>query len=180
MSPEELFTKAFAHAYLAQAAQIHRRAQRTSIALVQEIPVNGYGIADLLAIAWDGLPKETFPSVKAFATVAKPTCRAFEMKLSNWQKALSQASRYRNFAHQAIVVLPPNACNNAIKVIDTFILVRVGLWSFDPETNRIHAHFTPRRHHPRSVHYCLQSIEKAAKAPRSVLPIRETGEFHRA
>lgn len=151
-----------------------------SIALVQEIPVNGYGITDLLAIVWAGLPKETFPSVSAFAAVAKPISRAFEMKLSNWQKALSQASRYRNFAHQAIVVLPPDVCDNAIKVLDTFKLVRVGLWSFDPETERIRTIFTPRHHRPRSLRYWLQSIEKAAKAPMSVLPIHETGESRRA
>ncbi|MEI6787696.1 MAG: hypothetical protein WCL49_04370 [bacterium] len=174
-SPEDRFTQAFARAYLAQKARIHKHSNKMSLALVQEIPVNGYGITDLLAIAWTSLPQETFPSVEAFAAVVKPTCRAFEMKLFNWQKALSQASRYRNFAHQAIVVLPPNACDNAINALDTFIRVRVGLWSFDPETGCIRTIFTPRCHRPRSSRYWLQSIEKASQTPRSVLPICEKG-----
>jgi hypothetical protein len=174
-SPEDRFTQAFARAYLVQKAQIHRHSKKMSFALVQEIPVNGYGITDLLAIAWAGLPKETFPTVNAFAAVAKPTCRAFEMKLSNWQKALSQASRYRNFSHQAIVVMPPDACDNAINALNTFIRVRVGLWSFDPETECIRTIFTPRCHRPRSSRYWLQSIEKASQTTRSVLPICERG-----
>jgi hypothetical protein len=170
-SPEEKFTRAFVRAYAAQAVSLHRRSAKTSLAFAMEIPVNGYGITDLLAIAWDGIPDETFPSALAFAKIVKPTCRAFEMKLANWQKALSQASRYRNFAHQPIVVLPPKACDNAMRALDTFKLVRVGLWSFDPKTRQIRAIFTPRVHKPRSERYWLQSIEKAASAPNSTLPI---------
>lgn len=174
LSDEDRFTASFARAYLKQNARLHGRSPKTTLALVQEIPVNGYGITDLLAVAWSQLPRETFPSAEAFVAVTKPTCRAFEMKLSNWQRALSQASRYNNFAHQAIVVLPPSVCVNALRVQETFKLIRVGLWSFDPKTGRIHAFFTPRSHTPRSTKYWLQSIAKAAKAPRSILPIRET------
>ena len=173
-SAEDLFAIAFARAYVGQAARLHARSPHTNLALVREIPVNGYGIADLLAVAWTRLDREVFPTAEAFARVAKPTCRAFEMKLANWQKALSQASRYRNFAHQAIVVLPPAACALAAEKMATFKLVRVGLWSFDPKTGKIHALFTPRRHRPRSPKYWFQSLEKMAKAARTVLPIRET------
>ncbi|MFH0908787.1 MAG: hypothetical protein V1929_08495 [bacterium] len=179
-SAEDRFSVAFARAYWAQAPEIHARSPHKTLALVREIPVNGYGIADLLAVAWTRLEHEYFPSAEAFAAVARPTCRAFEMKLSNWQKALSQASRYRNFAHQAIVVLPPDVCAHAMKAIDTFKLVRVGLWSFDPETTRIRILFTPRRHRPRSLKYWFQSLEKAAKASRPILPIRETDKSRRA
>ncbi len=172
ISPEDRFTRAFVRAYAEQAPTLHRRSPKTSLAFTLEIPVNGYGITDLLAIAWTGIEGETFPSALAFAKVAKPTCRAFEMKLSNWQKALAQASRYSNFAHQTIAVLPPKICDNAMRALDTFKLVQVGLWSFDPQSNQIRAIFTPRVHTPRSSRYWLQSIEKAAAAPNSALPIR--------
>ncbi|MFO7535920.1 MAG: hypothetical protein R6X19_09630 [Kiritimatiellia bacterium] len=175
LSAEERFTVSFAHAYLKQHILLHSRSPKTTLSLVQEIPVNGYGITDLLAVAWTRLPSEKFPSAEAFVAVAKPTCRAFEMKLNNWQKALSQASRYRNFAHQAIVVLPPNVCANALRVLGTFKSIRVGLWSFDPTTCQINSIFTPRPHAPRSTKYWLQSIQKASKAPRSILPIHEIG-----
>jgi hypothetical protein len=106
---EDRFTIAFMHAYLAQAEATHGEANSFQIAFAREIPVNGYGITDLLVVTWRVLPDESFPSGEAFAKVARPVCRAFEMKLFNWQKALSQASRYRYFAHQPIVVLPPDA-----------------------------------------------------------------------
>jgi len=171
-SPEDRFTKSFAQEYFNSREKIHRRSTKSSMSLVREIPVNGYGITDLLAISWNSLPKEIFPSAQSFAEVAKPTCRAFEMKLSNWQKALGQASRYRNFAHQSIVVLPPDIAASAIKSLKTFKLVGVGLWSFDHKTNHIMPIYTPRSHNPRSYRYWIQSIEKAAKAIKSTLPIR--------
>ncbi len=171
-TPEDRFTLAFAKAYQDTLVAIHRGSIKHTVALVREIPVNGYGITDLLAICWSGLPDEHFPDVRSFVEVAKPTCRAFEMKLTNWQKALSQASRYRNFSHQAVVVLPPATCRLAVRAIETFKLVRVGLWSFDPKSNRIQTFYTPRPHIPRSNRYWLESIEKAARSSRSTLPIR--------
>lgn len=175
-SSEDRFTIAFARAYQQQSHMLHARSTKTAMALVREIPVNGYGITDLLAVAWTSMPGEMFPTGEAFACVAKPTCRAFEMKLSHWQKALRQASRYRNFAHQPIVVLPPIACGNALRALDTFKRVQVGLWSFEPKTNRIIPYFTPEPHRPRSLKYWYQSLDKAAKAARSILPIRGTTE----
>jgi hypothetical protein len=70
--------------------------------------------------------------------------------------------------------MPPKACVNAMKALETLKLVQVGLWSFDPKSNQIRAIFTPRVHTPRSSRYWLQSIEKATTAPNSALPIRET------
>ncbi len=170
-SPESRFTLAFGKAYQRQFREIHARSNKDTLAIVREIPVNGYGITDMLAVSWQGIAGETFPSSDAFAVVARPTCRAFEMKLSHWQKALSQAFRYRNFAHQAIVVVPPSVAGNARPMLDTFKKLRVGLWSFDMDTMRIVPIYTPRPHIPLSNRYWLQSIEKAAKTPNTTLPI---------
>lgn len=173
VSSEARFTIAFAETYLQQFAKIHPRSKKTTLALVREIPVNGFGIADLLAVAWTEITGEVFSSAEAFAEVAQPTCRAFEMKLSHWQKAISQASRYRNFAHQAIVVVPPNVCNNACKMLETFKKLRVGIWSFNMDIRRIEALYTPRPQRPLSNRYWYQSLAKSAGAPKSALPIRE-------
>lgn len=158
---EDRFTIAFCKAYLEQANRIHARSRKTERCLVREIPVNGYGITDLLAIAWEPLPNERFNSVEAFIKVAKPTCRAFEMKLSNWRKAMQQASRYKNFAHQTIAVLPPRECEKALQYIETFRCISVGLWSFDIATSSIHCFFTSRPKMPSSMHRVAEAVSKA-------------------
>ncbi len=58
---EDRFTIAFMRAYLEQAKTIHSRSSKTTLAFAREIPVNGYGIADLHVVAWHALPRENFP-----------------------------------------------------------------------------------------------------------------------
>ncbi len=171
-TPESRYTIAFARAYQQQHLKIHSRSEKTQLAIVREIAVNGFGITDMLAVAWDELAGESFPTAEVFAEVARPTCRAFELKLSHWQKALYQAFRYRSFSHQAIVVVPQHVCNNAIKMLTTFRTLHVGLWSFDKERLLIKPVFTPRPQRPFSNIYWYKALSKAAKA-NSVLPIHE-------
>jgi len=103
---EDHFTIAFMRAYLEQVANIHKRSDKTTLAFAREIPVNGYGIADLHVVAWNALSGEKFPNTESFVKVARPCTRAFEFKLTDWRKARGQACRYRFFANQSIVVLP--------------------------------------------------------------------------
>ena len=168
---EDRFTIAFARAYLKQADSLHSGSPKTERFLVREVSVNGYGITDLLAIAWHPMPHEMFENTEAFVKVVKPTCRAFEMKLSNWRKAMQQASRYRNFAHQPIVVLPISEFDKAIHYIKTFKCIKVGLWGFDKITMRIIPYYTPRPRHPKSCRYYIESVKKASQSPKSTLPI---------
>ena len=158
-------------AYLEQAKVIHSRSCKTTLAFAREIPVNGYGIADLHVVAWDALPRETFPDTESFVRVARPCTRAFECKLVDWRKAMAQACRYRFFANQTFVVLPEKACSRALPYLDTFKKIKVGLWSFSPETGRITAHHTPRSLSAKSEKYYFQAIEKVAKASKRSLPI---------
>ncbi|MFW6151672.1 MAG: hypothetical protein ACOC6C_01730 [Verrucomicrobiota bacterium] len=168
---EDRFTIAFARAYFEQAPSIHHKAKRTQLALAREIPINGYGITDLLAVAWQEVPGEVFPNSEAFAEVVQPTVRAFEMKLDNWRKAIAQASRYKNFAHQAIAVVPKSIGPMATEYIETFRRIRVGLWLFDSGSGVIQPIYTPRPATPRSSRYRIESIHKAAQVAKSSLPI---------
>jgi len=168
---EDRFTIAFMRSYADQAAEIHCGSRKTSIAFAREIPVNGYGIADLHVVAWEALPQEQFPDVRSFAQVAKPCTRAFECKLSNWRQAMAQAGRYRFFANQSIVVLPDAVCMRALPFLTTFKAIKVGLWSFERSTGRITAHFTPRPASPKSGKYYLHAIHSVALASRQSLPI---------
>lgn len=167
---EDRFTIAFARAYLRDFSAIHRNSGKKPVATAREIPVNGYGIADLIVVcANPGQIQQD--SVTDFVEQARPSTRAFECKLNDWRGALIQAVRYRYFAHQAIVILPPPVCARALDYIDTFRRVKVGLWSYDADCDRIHTHHTPRPAAPKSSRYHLHSIQKVLLAARS-LPIR--------
>jgi hypothetical protein len=168
---EDRFTIAFTRAYIGQAEEIHRRSRKTSIAFAREIPVNGYGIADLHVVAWNALSSECFPDIQSFARVAQPCTRAFECKLTDWRKALAQAGRYRFFAHQAFVVLPHQLCLRALPYLATFKVVKVGLWGFCPENGNITVYHTPRPTKPKSERYYFHAIESVARASRQALPI---------
>lgn len=168
---EDRFTIAFTRAYIQQAAEVHRRSRRSSLAFAREIPVNGYGIADLHVVAWKALSVESFPDAKSFDRVARPHTRAFECKLMDWRKALAQAGRYRFFSHQAFVVLPQQICPRALPYISTFKAVKVGLWGFSSETGKITVYHTPRPMKPKSERYYFHAIESVARASRQSLPI---------
>ncbi|MBL9151809.1 MAG: hypothetical protein JNK37_04975, partial [Verrucomicrobiales bacterium] len=138
---EDRFTIAFARAYSEKAVSLHTGSLKTEMALAREIPVPGFGIADLLAVSWN--PDASGAStLDEFVDGSGFTSRAFEVKLDDWKSGLSQATRYHFFAHQSILVLPPATCERALVFFDTFTKVRIGLWSFDAATGRITAFHT--------------------------------------
>jgi len=156
---------------MTQFASLHPRATDDAVAVAREIPANGYGIADCVAVSWKrsnlqpGTTQIIEPST--FLSRVKPTLRAFEVKLHDWRRALLQANRYRFFAHIPIVVLPANKCAIALKHLATFRLLGIGLWSFNPSESRIVAHYTPRRSRPldkRQASRALGLIARASKA----------------
>ena len=140
---------------------------RANMAIARQIPVNGYGIADIVAVNWES---QTHPSLQAFLCEAKTTVFAFEVKLRDWRKAIMQANRYRFFAHVAIVVLPEDGCGAALKFLDTFHVLDVGLWSFDVKSRRITSHFTPAPAQPTDTRHAVSALRLVAKASKA-LPI---------
>jgi hypothetical protein len=167
---EDHFTIGFARAYFSQAVEIHRNSCRTELAMAREIPANGYGIADLIAVAW-APSANRFSDIRTFLSEGKPCSRAFECKMTDWRRAMSQAGRYRFFSHQAIVVLPELACQRALPYLETFMAIKVGLWSYDSIESRIRLHHTPRIGVPKSERYYLNSVEKVHKVTKRALPI---------
>ncbi len=97
----------------------------------------GYGIADFVWMDYGRNGKQ------ARSTTAEPFLTAFEMKLKNWKRALSQAYRYSYFSDCAIVVLPEDAAERASAHLSDFQRLGVGLWSYDPKSECIGRHFTP-------------------------------------
>lgn len=181
---EDRFVIAFARAYVQQMRTLYHDAPEHRFAVAREIPVNGYGIADLVAVS-----SLECASVKAKVSstkggralrlldndAGKIKIRAFECKMRDWRSALRQAARYRFFAHQAIVVLPIQAAACALPFLETFRKIHVGLWSFDQETETIHQKFTPRLEAVKAPHYIPRVIQAVCKATKSIPPISRIG-----
>lgn len=161
---EWLFTYRFAQTYLSQASS---SADDRRIAVAREIPANGYGIADLVAVSWRPTGKRLC-SWEDFQRQGRPILKAFEIKLNNWRRALLQANRYRLFANSSIVVLPARNQNAALKYLETFRLLEVGLWSFDPVAKRIVRHYTPRPRKPQDTRQERQAVLLVSRATKAL------------
>jgi hypothetical protein len=170
---EEKMVLQFARVYREAFPRLHRGTTRMRAALARQIPVNGYGIADLVAVCWEPVSDDAGTpalDLETFLCEAQPVIRAFELKLRDWRKALKQAHRYRFFAHAAIVVLPPECCALARRFLDTFQALEVGLWSFDAVSGRITSYFTPRPRRPVDTRCQLKALRLVARASKA-LPI---------
>jgi hypothetical protein len=141
---ESNFVSAFSRAYIASIAS-HGIGGK-------EFSLSGFGIADFIWITWRHSvnPAEgTAVSIEKLKSLLnKHKLTAFEMKLADWRKGLSQVYRYRYFADVAILVLPPDQIASAKADLEHFRSLKVGLWRFDPITERIRKIFTPRRSGP--------------------------------
>lgn len=136
--PEAGFVRQFGQAYLS--------ALGCRSLVWQDFDLAGYGIADLVWIAWS-TPSGDSGSALSLETLRRRIARnqltAFELKVRDWRRAFAQAIRYRYFADRAIVVLPPRIASRAAAFLDAFRRHGVGLWSFDPEAGEIRRLYTP-------------------------------------
>lgn len=170
---ESIFTLQFARAYLAQYKNLHHGSSKLRIAYSREIPINGFGIADFVAVSWDelklpGACQRFTPDI--FIKLAEPTIRAFESKLKDWRRAMMQANRYKYFSNVVIVVMPADKCSKPLEYLNVFRAINVGLWGFDTDSNRIIPHFTPRSRAAMDIRYEQRALKLVARASK-VLPI---------
>lgn len=85
------------------------------------------GVADFIVFQFDD----------AGQNLAMQNLVAFEVKLSDWRRALSQAYRYRYYADSAVVILPAEAAKPAKERQDLFEQFSIGLWTFDRRSGLI-------------------------------------------
>ena len=164
---ERDFTLNFARAYIPNIQSLHPKTRKTSVEYAREIPINGCGIADFVAIYAD---KTNGKSKNRLSQIDSSIIRAFELKISDWRRAMMQAHRYRYFANSSIVVLHSDKLKNALKYLDTFKKINVGLWAFNPKTDKIVTCYTPRPRNPLEPKYkplALELVTKASKALHS-------------
>jgi hypothetical protein len=165
---EELFVEAFADAYDNKYAWLHSGSPKLNRVMAREIPVNGFGIADLVTVSWEDLLSTC--GNNSIMAEFRPTVRAFELKLSDWRKGLMQAHRYRFFADAAILVLPTNKLTVTEPFLDTFRTLNVGLWGFNTVTGGISIVFTPRPRIPANGGHRDKAITRVLGMAKQVLP----------
>lgn len=62
---------------------------------------------------------------------------SFELKLTDWRRAMIQAFRYKSFSNLVYVVMPEDATANASLHVNEFQKYGIGLLAFGPEGIRI-------------------------------------------
>lgn len=135
-----------------------------------EFGLPGFGVADLLWVAWKPEDsEEDFTAVSLAKSLSRRHLIAFEAKIKDWQRALQQAFRYRYFADKAVVLMPAANVKPALQHLHVFREHAVGLWSFDPESGVIREHFTPTRVRALSA----QARQKAVELLSSKINLRK-------
>jgi len=165
---ERDFTLSFARAYIPNIKSLHPRTKKTDVKYAREIPINGCGIADFVAVYWNqknGNKNSPLSDID-ISQIDSPVIRAFELKISDWQRAMMQAHRYRYFANSSIVVLHSAKLKNALEYVDTFKKINVGLWAFNPKSNKIITCYTPRPRNPLEPKYKPMAIELVVRASK--------------
>lgn len=92
----------------------------------------------------------------------KMTIWAFELKLSNWKRAIFQALQYKAFANYSIVVFPFEKEKVLMEHIDSFTELNIGLLLFDTETCKTKWLTRPKKERPVSKWHTLFMLEKIA------------------
>lgn len=145
LEPEYIFGNSFSKFYRDNYLKIHSRTHLTEFEIIRELPIHGLGISDMVNISWKG-------SGLPISQILNPTntskeiykIRAFEFKITDWKKGLLQAHRYNFYSHASILVLPLSTYDNALKALETFKKLRVGLWGFDMDKKVLKRAYTPR------------------------------------
>lgn len=112
-----------------------------------DLDLPGYGIPDLLWISWhgafhsDGATALSYEALKR--RLRNRRLSAFEIKVSDWRKALLQAQRYRYFADRSMVIVPAPVAAKAKLHLAAFKNLRVGLWGVDSKRRKIVKYYTP-------------------------------------
>ncbi|MFV2044889.1 MAG: hypothetical protein ACC700_16845 [Anaerolineales bacterium] len=85
---------------------------------------------------------------------------AFEIKLSNWRRALYQALQYKAFAHRAFVVVPEDWSHRFEKRSALFSTHEIGLIALDTDTGKLRMITSSGYREPSSKDHHLYALSK--------------------
>jgi len=91
---------------------------------------------------------------------------SFEFKLSNWRRALYQATRYRSFSHRVYVVLPVESSQRAAENSSQFRSLNIGLIAYDCD-GQCHQLVRPRKREPASKYRMIMALGALIRADQA-------------
>jgi hypothetical protein len=121
--------------------------------VLREIPMK-QGIPDFVAlgkpigldvVSTKSLYDYSFNNTAPSETSESMHVWAFELKLKNWKRALYQAFRCKSFADWVFVVLPSEKRSLALKNVDLFRSLDVGLCVFDLSSSQVEQLHVPEQ-----------------------------------
>lgn len=95
---------------------------------------------------------------------------SFELKLTDWKRAMKQAFRYKSFSDVSYVVLPSSSAVPALNNLTHFEKYGIGLAKFNCE-NKLEILYKPKGTKPYSLalrQKLIQSISKSRKKSKDV------------
>ena len=132
---KDLFNIALNSSYINKILETNRMV----IKFIEE-PKGLFGIPDLVIATFYNNNKNNICRLISYA---------FEMKLKNWKRALSQAFRYKAFVEYSYVILDENHINPALENIDMFKKSNIGLIGIS-DKSEVFSYYEPRSEKP----YC--------------------------
>lgn len=142
--PETEFGNSFSNFYSENYLKIHSGSTIKYCKVIREVPIQNLGITDMVSLATKKKINFLDKSINEGEFEYSLRIRAFEFKINDWKKGLIQANRYKYFSHSTILVVPLDTFDNALKALDTFKRLNVGLWGYDCGSSVIRKAFTPR------------------------------------
>lgn len=124
------------------------------------------GVADCIVFRIEGKDDE----------MAMEDLTAFEVKLSDWRKALAQAYRYRYYANSSVVIMPEEAARSAVDNYHLFERFGLGLWTFDPRSGAIQDLITASSLAPRSARKRKQALLRIQRCALQLRKLRKDAE----
>ncbi len=88
-----------------------------------------------------------------------------EFKLHNWQRAIAQAFRHRNFGNESYVILDQARSASAVRKIDLFKSTNIGLITVNSQNNLLVWHY-PSPELPFSPHFSRQFAKSLLPSTR--------------
>ena len=115
-----------------------------------EVPVSGYGVSDLLMVAWNE-EKSEFPKTKdlkeieSFIEKCNPKIFTFEMKLNGISQCITQSFSYKFYSHFSFAVMPNSFKKNIEKRTD-YKKLNIGFLTMDDKN--IYSIYKPKEEPP--------------------------------
>lgn len=120
--------------------------------------------------------KDNLYFVSVQNTIPKDNIWAFELKLSNWKRAMFQALQYKAFANYSVVVFPLEKEKVLHENLQAFVEFNIGVLLYDAKTGNNKWLKHPRKEKPISKWQTMFMLAKTSSQYSQEIPIALTSQ----